>query len=281
MLRRYGLTPRQGPAISQWNRRIDRLGSIGVMALQTGTPVDLSWTDPRLLVVLTLIGAVVLTGQQQAWRVLRFVVTIAHEGGHAVAALLAGRQLAGIRLHSDTSGVTLSRGKPRGPGMILTAGAGYPAPSVLGLVFATLIALERVNVLLWVVAALLLLLLVQLRNVFGILGVLAVGVADAGVIFYGTPRWALVFSCAVTWLLLVGGLRAVIELQRSRRRQGSGRGYTAGLQSDADQLARLSHVPGAVWVSLFFLVAGAAVLGSGWLMLADPVPPSFSSIAPS
>ena len=37
-------------------------------------------------------------------------VTIAHEGGHAVAALLTGRRLRGIRLHSDTSGLTLSAG---------------------------------------------------------------------------------------------------------------------------------------------------------------------------
>ena len=40
-----------------------------------------------------------------------------------------GRRLAGIRLHSDTSGLTVSRGKPTGIGMILTAAAGYTAPS--------------------------------------------------------------------------------------------------------------------------------------------------------
>lgn len=236
---------------------------------------DLSWADPRVLVVATFLAAVVLTGWHPVWRVLRFVVTIAHEGGHAVAALLAGRQLAGIRLHSDTSGVTLSRGRPRGPGMILTAASGYPAPCLLGVVFAVLIALERVSTLLWLIVVLLVLLLVQLRNAVGIAGVVVVGALDAAVIFYGTPRQALVFACGVTWLLLVGGLRAVIELQRTRRRQQSG---PHGLQSDADQLARLSHLPGLVWVTLFFAVALAAVLGSGWLMLADPTLPSFDPL---
>jgi peptidase M50B-like protein len=267
-----------GPATGN-GRRLFRATFARFSRVTADLPTDLSgWDEPRVLVVATFLAAVVLTGWPAAWRVLRFVVTIAHEGGHAVAALLVGRQLAGIRLHSDTSGVTLSRGKPRGPGMILTASAGYPAPSLLGVVFAVLIALERVSTLLWLSVVLLVLLLVQLRNVVGVLGVLVVGALAGAVIFYGTPRQALIFACGLTWLLLVGGLRAVIELQRTRRRQMIGRPGPHGLQSDADQLARLSHLPGLVWVTAFFGVALAAVLGSGWLMLADPTLPSFAPI---
>ena len=44
----------------------------------------------------------------------RHVVTIVHEGAHGLAAWATGRQLAGIRLHSDTSGVTVSRGRATG-----------------------------------------------------------------------------------------------------------------------------------------------------------------------
>ena len=43
-----------------------------------------------------------------------------------------GRKLHGIRLHSDTSGLTLSAGRPTGPGMILTLLAGYVAPPLVG-----------------------------------------------------------------------------------------------------------------------------------------------------
>jgi len=60
-------------------------------------------------------------------------VTLVHEAGHAVVAVLTGRRLNGIRLHSDTSGLTVSSGKPRGAGMIATAAAGYLAPAALGL----------------------------------------------------------------------------------------------------------------------------------------------------
>ncbi|MCB2019793.1 MAG: M50 family metallopeptidase, partial [Burkholderiaceae bacterium] len=83
-----------------------------------------------LLTGLLALGLVVLP---PAWQVSRHVVTIAHEGSHGVAALLSGRRLAGIRLHSDTSGLTVSKGRPTGPGMVVTAFAGYVGPALLGL----------------------------------------------------------------------------------------------------------------------------------------------------
>ena len=229
-------------------------------------PSNFEFTDDRLLVLALLAGAIVLTGERTTWRLLRFVVTIAHEGGHAVSAVLVRRELAGIRLHSDTSGVTLSRGRADGPGMVFTAVSGYPAPSVLGIGFAAMVGLDQVRTLLWVAIALLALLLTQIRNLFGVLTVVGSGAAAVAVIVWGTDRVALGFACAVAWLLLVGGLRAVIELQRSRRQQGSGRG-ARGLSSDADQLARLTGLPGLLWVTLFFLISAVAVLGGGWLML--------------
>jgi len=229
-------------------------------------PFDLSITDNRLLVLATLAGAIVLTGERTTWRLLRFVVTIAHEGGHALVAVLTGRELAGIRLHSDSSGVTLSRGRPSGPGMVFTAMSGYPAPSLIGAGFAALVGFNHVNVMLWVTVVLLVLLLTQIRNAFGLLTVVGTGAAAVAVIVWGTPRVALGFACAVTWLLLVGGLRAVIELQRSRRDQSRGRGRGSNLQSDADQLAWLTRLPGLLWVGLFFILSLAAVALGGWLM---------------
>jgi Peptidase M50B-like len=71
------------------------------------------------------------------------------------------------------------------------------------------------------------------------------------------------FGYCAAWFLLLGGVRPVAELWRSRRRaRRSGRGA-----SDADQLARLTGVPGGVWVGLFWLVAVAAlVLGARLLV---------------
>jgi hypothetical protein len=247
---------------------VTALMSDAVDLLPFDLPREELFTDSRLLVLALLAGAIVLTGERTTWRLLRFVVTIAHEGGHAVAAVLVRRELAGIRLHSDTSGVTLSRGRADGPGMVFTAVSGYPAPSLIGIAFAGLVGLDLIRIMLWATIALLLLLLTQIRNMFGVLTVVGSGAAAVAVIVWGTDRVALGFACAVAWLLLVGGLRAVIELQRSRRHQGSGRGARRNqLSSDADQLARLTPLPGVVWVILFFLFSSAALVGGGWLML--------------
>lgn len=78
--------------------------------------------DPSLwLVIATAVLALGAVVPRTAWRLARNAVTIAHEGGHGLIALLTGRRLDGIRLHSDTSGLTVSRGKPTGLGMVLTA----------------------------------------------------------------------------------------------------------------------------------------------------------------
>ena len=45
----------------------------------------------------------------------------------------AGARVVCIRLHSDTSGLTVSSGRPSGPGMVVMLLAGYLAPPVVGL----------------------------------------------------------------------------------------------------------------------------------------------------
>src|SRR4051794_31027520 len=62
--------------------------------------------DPDMwLIVVTALIALAAVLPHGVWRLSRNAVTIAHEGGHGLVALLSGRQLAGIRLHSDTSGL--------------------------------------------------------------------------------------------------------------------------------------------------------------------------------
>ncbi|WP_371479619.1 M50 family metallopeptidase [Kitasatospora sp. NBC_00315] len=193
------------------------------------------------------------------WRLTRNVVTIAHEGGHGLAALLTGRRLSGIRLHSDTSGLTVSSGRPTGPGMILTAAAGYTAPSLLGLGGAALLAAGRITALLWISIILLAALLIMIRNAFGLLSVVVTGAAFFLVSWYGGSELQAAFAYLGIWFLLLGGVRPVAELQRKRRHGGA-------RDSDADQLARLTGVAAIVWVTVFLVVALASLaLGGSWL----------------
>ncbi|MGC4804431.1 M50 family metallopeptidase [Micromonospora sp. DT233] len=218
---------------------------------------------PSLLVLVTAVVAVAVVAARLPWRIARHAVTIAHEGGHALTALLTGRKLHGVRLHSDTSGLTLSAGRPTGPGMILTLLAGYVAPSLLGLAGAWLLAGNRITLLLWVAVALLLAMLVMIRNVYGVLSLLATGGVVFAVSWFATPQVQAAFAWICVWFLLFGGVRPVFELQRLR-----GRGRMP--ESDADQLARLTPFPPLFWVALFALV-NLAALAVGGALLAGPL----------
>ncbi|GAA3738910.1 M50 family metallopeptidase [Micromonospora maritima] len=218
---------------------------------------------PPLLVVLTAVVAVAVVAVWRTWRIARNAVTIAHEGGHALMALLTRRKLHGIRLHSDTSGLTVSAGRPDGPGMILTLLAGYVAPSLLGLGGAWLLAGNRITLLLWLAVALLLAMLVLIRNLFGALSLLVTGGIVLAVSWYTPPEVQAAFAWTSIWFLLVGGVRPVFELRRQRSR---GRMP----QSDADQLARLTPFPPLFWVGFFLLVALGALV-AGTLLLTGPL----------
>lgn len=220
--------------------------------------------DPEVWLVLLTAGiALVLVGPWDIWRVTRNTITIAHEGGHGLVALLTGRKLEGIRLHSDTSGLTVSRGKPTGFGMILTAACGYIAPSLLGLGGAALLGAGRITALLWGATALLLVMLVMIRNLYGALTVILTGGLFLLVSWLTEPEVQAAFAYLVVWFLLFGGIRPVFELQRKRRRGGA-------RDSDADQLARLTRLPALCWLLFFHAVTLASLVGAaGWLWPAD------------
>ncbi|TQK51987.1 peptidase M50B-like protein [Streptomyces sp. SLBN-118] len=212
------------------------------------------------LVVIAGVIALGAVAPHPIWRISRNTITIAHEGGHGLVALLTGRRLDGIRLHSDTSGLTVSRGKPTGIGMILTAAAGYTAPPLLGLGGAWLLAAHHVTLLLWLATALLIAMLVMIRNAYGALTVILTGAAFLLVSWLTEPEVQSAFAYAAVWFLLLGGVRPAFELQSKRRHGGAP-------DSDADQLSRLTHVPAAMWLFLFHAVSLCSLIGGGrWLL---------------
>jgi hypothetical protein len=203
------------------------------------------------------VAALVLVLLPATWPRVRLGITVVHEAGHALVAVLVGRRLSGIRLHSDTSGLTVSRGRPRGPGMVAMLAAGYLAPALLGLLAAFLLADGRGVALLWVLVVLLAGLLVWVRNGYGLLVVLLGGAAVFALTWWGSTQAQSIAAYLVAWLLLLAAPRPLLELLTSRRRSRT---------SDPDQLATLTHVPAVLW-TLFLLAANAAglVLGVGML----------------
>jgi len=219
-------------------------------------------SPPRLIVLGAAVVALVIIAPYRSWKITRHVITIAHEGGHALVALLTGRRLSGIRLHSDTSGLTVTRGRASGPGMIATSLAGYLTPSLLGLLGAVLLTNGRITLMLWTALAVLAAMLVMIRNAFGAVSVVTTMAIVFLVSWFTSPQVQAAFAYFGVWLLLIGGVRPIGELQRLRRR-----GRLP--DSDADQLARLTRLPGIFWVLVFLLGTVAALLAGGWLLLRE------------
>lgn len=214
---------------------------------------------PSTVGVIVAVGvAVVVVGVTPVWRVARFVVTLAHEGGHAAAAVLTGRRLAGIRVHSDTSGLTVSRGRPRGPGMVLTAAAGYPAPGLLGLAGVWLTVEGQAFAVAAGLGVLLLVALVLVRNVVGALVVLGTAAVLVGGLLLLPSGIGSALPLVLCLVLVAGAVRSAVELGSTRRR---GRGT-----SDADALARLTHVPAVLWVAAFVGVTAAAAVATALVL---------------
>lgn len=215
---------------------------------------------PYLLVVLTAVAAVAVVAAPRLWHLFRNAITIAHEGGHALVAVLCGRRLRSIRLHSDTSGLTVTRGRPSGFGMILTLMAGYLFPSLIGIGGAALLAAHHVTLVLWIYIVLLFLMLVMIRNLYGVVTVIVTGGVAFIVSWFASTQVQAVFAYFAVWLLLIGGVRPLFELAgQRRRRQVSG--------SDVDQLGGLTHIAGIIWLAAFtvvtcvLLVFGVSMLG--------------------
>jgi len=217
---------------------------------------------PAWVVGLTAVVALAVVLNAETWRLAGKIITIAHEGGHALVSVLSGRRLDGIRLHADSSGVTYSRGKRAGPGLVLTAAAGYVMPSLLGAGAAWLLAERHLTAMLWLALVLLAATFLAIRNLFGATAVLLTAGGVFAVSYYAAAAVQAGFAYLAVWFLLFGGVRPVVELARGRRRR-----WARG--SDAAQLARLTGTPAGLWISLFVLVAFAA-LAVGALLLVPP-----------
>src|SRR3954453_6184185 len=223
-----------------------------VTAVVPALPPSVLWGAAAVAALLVLSPAL--------WRITRNAVTIAHEGAHGVVALISGRRLSGIRLHSDTSGLTVSSGRPTGLGMVLTGAAGYVGPGLFGLGAAALLAAGHAIGLLWALLLLLALLLLQIRNWFGLWSVLVTGVVVFAATWWLPAQGQAAFAAVGTWFLLLAAPKPVLELARSRGRRRTP-------DSDADQLARLTRLPATFWVAVFRLVDLAALaLGAWWLV---------------
>lgn len=200
--------------------------------------------SPGWVLTGVLLGTVLVS--TPAWGLVRPLVTVVHELGHAVVGMLCGRRFTGFVVSADMSGHTVTRGRPRGVGIVLTTAAGYPAPALVGALmvwggsqWSRLVAL--------VAAVAFLVALVRSRSVLTVV-VLAVLTLSAVTLWWVDDsglRPGLVVALGVA--LVVGAWRQWFAVARS-----------ADPRQDPAALARLSGIPAPAWNALFLAVIAAS-----------------------
>jgi hypothetical protein len=160
-----------------------------------------------------------------------------------------------VHLRPDTSGVTFHQGSGRRAGRVVTAAAGYPAPGLVAVAGAALVAHEHARLWLALLAFLGAVLLIRwVRNLFGItLVAAAVAVLGWLVVAASGAVTALAGSIAV-WYLAIGGVRASAEQFRAR------------VSPDAEVTGKLLHLPVVVCQAGFVTASSAAVAGCAFLL---------------
>jgi len=188
------------------------------------------------------------------WQFIRHGTVMAHEGAHAVIGSLLFRDVSGIELNSDATGGTLMNSGGC-LGSIVVSFAGYAGPRLFGLGAARLIQLGHSVAVLWVTLVLLGVLLFVLNRSYGMITVLLVGGLVYVVVRYAPIATQIVGAYGITWLLLLSGVRRVLEV--------------GALSSDGASLSQLTHLPRFLWF-LLWLAATLAAVAVGGKMLVMP-----------
>lgn len=226
-------------------------------------------TSPDPATVMVIAGAVVvLMAVPAVWRIARQASTIIHEMGHVLAAWCTGRSVSGIKLHTDTSGVTLSRGKPSGPGLLITFLAGYPAPGLLAVGLVWLATAGHAGAALTVFQAVLLLALLLSRNLVGIFSCLLAVLASGVIWWHNDPQIVGHAVVALGVFYAVAGVRGALDVCRVHA-TGRRRSRAAVAATDASQAAQAwlaLPLPAWLWLLFFLAVSLGSAAAVFWML---------------
>ncbi|MGO1714946.1 MAG: M50 family metallopeptidase [Ancrocorticia populi] len=194
-----------------------------------------------------IVAAAVIVMVPFIWRHLRQIVTVVHELGHAVVGVACGRSFTGFVVNSDMSGHTLTTGKSRGIGLILTMYAGYPMPAIVGgaILFAALSG--RAGLVLVIAFGLMVVALIRSKSGYTVVILLLLLVGTGWVWWTNDPELSATVVSAVGIILLVGAWRQFGSVVMS-----------GGRQSDPAQLARITPLPTFFWNLLMLVPIGLA-----------------------
>jgi hypothetical protein len=201
-----------------------------------------------------LIGPVVLAvvAFEATWVVVHHIDTMAHEGAHAIISSLSGRGVQSIKLKPSGDGET---NPARGGGVsstLVIGVAGYAGPSAFGLGAAKLIQSGHIVSMFWVALVLLAILLLAARWSFAFVTVPLAGALAFLIAKFAPAHTQIIAAYATAWLLLLSGVRTIIQ-------HGLG-------AKDAGILRSATGIPKLLW-SLLWLAGSLAAVAVGGRML--------------
>ncbi|MEU7870546.1 M50 family metallopeptidase [Dactylosporangium sp. NPDC049140] len=192
------------------------------------------------------------------WPVVGYAITLAHEGGHALAASMMGGTVDYLNMDRGRGGETKASGL--GPvGGFLMGIAGYTGPSGFGVGGALLLAHDQVRLVLWLSVLFLLAALFASGTYVARFTVVVVGALAVLLIRKGSAGQQVFFTYTWIWFLLLGGFGHVLVLQRIRAEGDPG--------SDALLLRRMTFLPASLFSGFFWLVSVCALLFGGAVLL--------------
>jgi hypothetical protein len=207
-------------------------------------------------------GLVAFVAAVPLWRFTTHAITIAHEGGHAMFGSLAGLLVKKVRVDRGGVGSTgFSKAvKDLSVFETLAAGlAGYLGPSIFGLAGAWMLVHDMSpRAVLLMTLVLMAVLLVMVRNLFGLFVVPLTGALIWAVAMRATAEVQLVFAHIWVWFLLMGGTRQIPELFRE---------WKGGKEVDTGALSSKTGLSSAFFVALFWAGSLAALIYGGVLLL--------------
>ncbi len=175
-----------------------------------------------------------------------------HELGHALVALLLDGEVHKIELFNDTSGTTVTQTSRKWQAVLVSL-AGYPfAASVAWLAFYLVMKGAATGLVIGLSVLFLIMLVLWIRNVYGALWVLLFCAINGFLIYYGNEDYihytAMFYAVMILTESLVSSLVLVVLSFKNPSQAG-----------DATNLAKVTHVPAAIW-SLMFLAYTAWVV---------------------
>jgi hypothetical protein len=201
--------------------------------------------------ILIGLAAAVVVMIPMLWAPVRHFSAMTREGAHVLLAVILGLAVTEIVLDRHSEGRTSIAGE--GLRVLLVVLIGFLGPSLFGLGAARLISLGYAVSVLWLLVLLLVLVLFLLSRSFGQLSVLAALALMYVILRHAHAGAEVVAAYAVTWLLLLSGVRAAISHSMH--------------SADADVLRSRTHLPRHLWSLLWLAGTIAALLVGGKLLV--------------